>query len=102
MTKHIDSIGPVTFGPFGRLYRDVWGDRTHAQEFEFTYNGRFYFGSIQRYYDRRAPIGQRVSYDVWLNINGRTIAHNHKQSWREALIAHFKAELERYLANGGV
>jgi hypothetical protein len=98
----VAGIGTVAFEP---MRRDSLRDRTHAQRFAFESGGREYWGEITRHFDRSAPSGRRVSYDVALMTrNARTgygvaVAYNAKADWRRALVSTFKGNLERFIAD---
>lgn len=79
---------------------------THSADFEVIDGGRRYWGWVNRYFDREAPIGSRVCLEVSLfTRNSRTqfgmaVAEAHKADLRNAAIASFKQALADWLEAG--
>lgn len=106
-TKEIAGIGAVAFEAFestrGTYWHEQYG-RTHSQAFRFTAEGREYWGTITRTFDRNGKPGARTFFDVELrtrfsgSTHSRALPETAKAAWRRALIQHFKAELETFNA----
>lgn len=109
-TKEIAGIGAVAFEAFestrGTYWHEQYG-RTHSQAFRFTAEGREYWGTILRTFDRNGKPGERTFFDVELrtrfsgSTHSRALPETAKAAWRRALIQHFKAELEAFNAEAG-
>lgn len=106
-TKEIAGIGAVAFEPFQSVRGTYWHEqygRTHSQAFRFEAEGREYWGTILRTFDRNGKPGARTFFDVELrtrfsgSTHSRALPETAKAAWRRALIAHFKAELESFNA----
>lgn len=106
-TKEIAGIGAVAFEAFestrGTYWHEQYG-RTHSQAFRFTAEGREYWGTVTRTFDRNGKPGERTFFDVELrtrfsgSTHSRALPETAKAAWRRALIRHFKAELEAFNA----
>jgi hypothetical protein len=101
--EELPGIGLVSFDRFQRI---TAGDtRTHEQGFEFTVNGRRYWGRITRTFDRSASARQRAAVSVelrtWAGANSRALPESQKVDWRGELRRAFKRHLEAWLDADG-